>query len=472
VPKRRLGDPVSRLKALFGLIGLLTALALGLTLWRYGAAVTAGRVALHKSQAEVLLQGADAALGRTSEGLAGYAADHNAGEKAVVTANAADFTAKLSAARISPNVDTAELTLIDTLRRDFEATVQAATVQILDAPTTARSRQGLASFRSRRVGLEREIDSDESDFALAATDAERTATSSANTAQLLGIVFGIIALVAVLLAAALAVRLLRRLLERIRQASSGLSGAVSDMASSTQEAAAATAQQSAAIAEAAATVDELSATAAAIALSAQESADAARTTERTMELMRNQVGEIADRSSELGQSNQEIVEILRLINDISEQTNLLALNAAIEAARAGEAGRGFAVVASEVRRLAERSVKSTASIEEIIKQVHDKTNATILTTEQGTKQVAEVEELMRSSSAALDDSLTAIEQQRQAAEQLATAMGEINVAAEQLSATQDQRVEVSRQVEELVAGLNRTLSEYGMSSNGSEAFGR
>jgi methyl-accepting chemotaxis protein len=114
-------------------------------------------------------------------------------------------------------------------------------------------------------------------------------------------------------------------------------------------------------------------------------------------------------------------------------------------------------------------VKSTASIEEIVKQVHDKTNATILTTEQGTKQVAEVEELMRSSSAALDDSLTAIEQQRQAAEQLAAAMGEINVAAEQLSATQDQRLDVSRQVEELVAGLDRTLSEYGMSSNGTRA---
>ncbi len=73
-----------------------------------------------------------------------------------------------------------------------------------------------------------------------------------------------------------------------------------------------------------------------------------------------------ERSLSLGERAQEIGEILELINEIAEQTNLLALNAAIEAARAGEAGRGFAVVASEVRKLAERSIKSTESIRQII----------------------------------------------------------------------------------------------------------
>ncbi len=108
-----------------------------------------------------------------------------------------------------------------------------------------------------------------------------------------------------------------------------------------------------------------------------------------MNEIRYQIQETSKRIKRLGESSQEIGEIVELISDITEQTNVLALNAAIQAASAGDAGRGFTVVAEEVQRLAERSGEATKQIAAIVKTIQTDTQDAVSAMEQSTQGVVE-----------------------------------------------------------------------------------
>jgi twitching motility protein PilJ len=120
---------------------------------------------------------------------------------------------------------------------------------------------------------------------------------------------------------------------------------------------------------------------------ANKGSDVVQDTIQGMDVIRGQIQETSKRIKRLGESSQEIGDIVSLINDIADQTNILSLNAAIQASMAGDAGRGFAVVADEVQRLAERSSAATKQIAALVKTIQPDTNEAVISMEQTTSEV-------------------------------------------------------------------------------------
>ena len=136
---------------------------------------------------------------------------------------------------------------------------------------------------------------------------------------------------------------------------------------------------------------------------AHKGGEAVRRTIDGMNAIRETIQETSKRIKRLGESSQEIGNIVELISDIAEQTNILALNASIQASMAGEAGRGFAVVADEVQRLAERSTNATKQIEVLVRTIQSDTNEAVVAMERSTTDVVGGALLAENAGAALDE---------------------------------------------------------------------
>ncbi|MDQ2076574.1 methyl-accepting chemotaxis protein [Marinimicrobium sp. ABcell2] len=210
---------------------------------------------------------------------------------------------------------------------------------------------------------------------------------------------------------------LRILVARINETAVNVSAAAQETQQTALHLAEASEHQAQEIAGASAAVNEMAVTIDQVSANASESAavaeravsiatNGAKVVQNTihgMDTIREQIQDTSKRIKRLGESSQEIGDIVSLINDIADQTNILALNAAIQASMAGDAGRGFAVVADEVQRLAERSAAATKQIEALVKTIQNDTNEAVISMEQTTSEVVRGARLAQDAGVALEE---------------------------------------------------------------------
>ncbi|MDR3221013.1 MAG: methyl-accepting chemotaxis protein [Candidatus Accumulibacter sp.] len=191
---------------------------------------------------------------------------------------------------------------------------------------------------------------------------------------------------------------------------------------------------------------------------ADKGAQAVQDSIKGMDEIRAQIQESAKRIKRLGESSQEIGEIVELISDITEQTNVLALNAAIQAASAGDAGRGFTVVAEEVQRLAERSGEATKQIAAIVKTIQSDTQGAISAMEESTRGVVQEAKLSDAAGQALAE-IGAVSQNL--AELIERISGSTRRQAEAARGVAGKMQSILKVTEQTTEGTQRTASAVG-----------
>lgn len=251
-----------------------------------------------------------------------------------------------------------------------------------------------------------------------------------------------------------------RVLANIKESAYQVSAGADDLANAAQGLAEGSSTQAAA-------VEELVATATTISEQVQESEKeaelAAKETGHVNEMMeysQEKMDRMMEAMSKINETSEQVVGIIKTIEEIAKQTNLLSLNASIEAARAGEAGKGFAVVAEEIGMLADESSKAAnttrnligVSMEEISKG-NGIAGDVVTSLKDAVGAVEHVSDMIRNTAQGAVTQAESIEQIRLGVEEISQGIQDNSATAEESSAT-------SQELAASAATLNEMVQQF------------
>ncbi|WP_231934303.1 methyl-accepting chemotaxis protein [Geobacter sp. DSM 9736] len=245
-------------------------------------------------------------------------------------------------------------------------------------------------------------------------------------------------------ALAFMVKKLNEVVTEVKSAADNVAAGSQELSSGSEEMSQGASEQAAAAEEASSSMEQMSS-------NIRQNADNAIQTERIALKSAGDAKEGGEAVAKTVHAMKEIAGRISIIEEIARQTNLLALNAAIEAARAGEHGKGFAVVASEVRKLAERSQKAAAEINEMSASSVEVAERAGELLDQLVPSIQKTAELVQEISAASKEQDSGAEQINKAIQQLDQVIQQNASASEEMASTAEELASQAEQLQSTIA---------------------